>query len=356
MDAVLTLSTNETETEPESVVPWPNLFPDLPAWAIDLLAIVFVALLAWVSARLLVRLSGRRIAKYFQRPSLTRVTLGLIRATVYLIALLIILRISGLGFGDLVLSVTVISAVVGVILAPIVRSTVSGVFLLADQPYEIGDMVELVDEEKRGFVDDITLRYTKIFTLDNTFLVVPNGEIRERDVINYSAEDSRTRLSLNVLVTYESNIPEARRKIEESAREVEDVIPGGPAIRIGGARYPASPDCLIAEFADDGVLLQLRYWVREPYRIQSVQSRVQTNIFEAFASDEIEFAYPHSHLIFDETSGEAAVSVRDGTQSENPLVADDSESDIKSGDATDIKSGDATETSTENASDSPDSE
>lgn len=344
MGALATLSTNETETDPESVVPWPDIFPDLPGWVIDLGAIVFVALLAWVVARLLVRLFGRRIAKYFDRPSLTRVTLGLIRASIYLIALLVILRISGLGFGDLVLSVTVISAVVGVILAPIVRSTISGVFLLADQPYEIGDMVELVDEHKRGFVDDITLRYTKIFTLDNTFLVVPNGEIRERDVINYSAEDSRTRLSLTVLVTYESNIPEARRKIEASAREVEDVIPGGPAIRIGGARYPASPDCLIAEFADNGVLLQLRYWVHEPYRIQSVQSRVQTNIFEAFESDELEFAYPHSHLVFDETSGEAAVSIRDGNQTEQLSTATGSETNTDDVERTDTGADDEPDT------------
>jgi len=60
----------------------------------------------------------------------------------------------------------------------IVGSVISGVFLLADQPYEIGDMIELADRNQRGFVDDITLRYTKVFTLDNTFLVIPNGTIR----------------------------------------------------------------------------------------------------------------------------------------------------------------------------------
>ena len=345
MGASVPVATTEAEAEPETVVPWPDAFPDLPVWAIDLGAIVLVALLAWVSARLLVKFSGRRIAQYFERPSLTRVTLGLLRATVYLIALLVVLRISGLGFGDLILSVTVISAVIGVILAPIVRSTISGVFLLADQPYEIGDMVELVDENKRGFVDDITLRYTKIFTLDNTFLVVPNGEIRERDVINYSAEDSRTRLSLDVLVTYESDVPEARRKIEESARKVEGVIPGGPAIRIGGARYPATPDCLIAAFADNGVLLRLRYWVEEPYRLQSVQSRVQTNIFEAFESDTIEFAYPHSHLVFDETSGEATVSLRDGTRNERMPGPPGTEPDAVVGDELDAVGDDQSDSS-----------
>jgi len=81
--------------------------------------------------------------------------------------------------------------------------------------------------------------------------------MRDRDVVNYSAEDPRTRLSLDVLVTYESDIDEARTLIEESARSVDRVIRGGPDIRIGSARYPAAPTCYIESFADHGVLLTL---------------------------------------------------------------------------------------------------
>jgi small-conductance mechanosensitive channel len=155
----------------------------------------------------------------------------------------------------------------------------------------------------------MTLRYTKVFTLDNTFLVVPNGNIRERDVYNYSAEDPRTRQTLDVLVTYESDISEARNLIERSARQVDDIIEGGPRIRIGGARYPAHPDCLIGTFGDHGVLLRLRYWVKEPYRLQTVKSKLQTNVWDALEDADVEIAYPHSHLYFDDTSGELEVSM-----------------------------------------------
>jgi len=277
-----------------------------------------VIALAWLVARLLIRLVGRRVARRLKRPSLTRTALRGIRVGVYLFALLVILRVNGLNLGNIALSVTVFSAVVGVILAPIVGSIISGVFLLADQPYEIGDMVELTDENKRGFVEDITLRYTKIFTLDNTFLVVPNGKIRERDVYNYSAEDPRTRQSLDVLVTYESDIEQARTLIEKSAREVDGVIEGGPRIRIGASRYPAYPDCLIASFADHGVLLRLRYWVKEPYKLQTASSLIQTNIWEKLADADVEIAYPHSHLYFDDTSGELQVSMGESTEQTRP--------------------------------------
>ncbi|MFB6162642.1 MAG: mechanosensitive ion channel domain-containing protein [Halococcoides sp.] len=66
------------------------------------------------------------------------------------------------------------------------------------------------DTGQQGFVEDITLRHTKIFTLDNTFVVIPNGTIRERDVINSSAEDARTRQTIEVVVTYESDLDRAR--------------------------------------------------------------------------------------------------------------------------------------------------
>jgi small-conductance mechanosensitive channel len=283
----------------------------VPAWVGQILSTLVIVALAYGVSQLVVRLFGRRVAQYFERPSLTRTVLRGIRVTVYIFGLLSILAVWGLRISDIGISVAIFSAIVGVVVAPIVGSFISGVFLLADQPFEIGDMIELADSDRRGFVEDITLRHTKIFTLDNTFLVVPNGEIRKRDVINYSAEDPRTRLSLDVLVTYESDIERARTVIQRSARQVDNVIEGGPDIRVGAARYPAAPTAYINEYADHGVLLTLRYWVTEPYKLLSARSAVQTNLWSAMEDEDIEIAYPHSHLYFDETSGEMQVSLSD---------------------------------------------
>jgi len=294
-----------------SPVPF-ELFPAwIPEWVLNLGTAITVIAFAYVVSRLLISLFGRRIAQRFRRPSLTRTAIRGIRVVVFLLAFLTILRIYGLRLGDISLSVAVFSAVVGVVLAPIVGSIVSGVFLLADQPYEIGDMIELSDTDTRGFVEDITLRYTKIFTLDNTFIVIPNGTIRDRDVVNYSAEDPRTRLRLDILVTYEGDLEEARELIERAARNVDVVIEGGPDIRVGAARYPAAPTCYIDSFADHGVNLALRYWIKEPYKLLAARSKVQSNVWAALEDADVEIAYPHSHLHFDETSGELPVSLRE---------------------------------------------
>jgi len=83
----------------------------------------------------------------------------------------------------------VLDGVVGIVLAPISGNVISGVFILTEQPYEIG--VELSDVGTKGFVEGITLLDTKVVTLANVFLVLPKGSIRERNVVNYSAEDTR---------------------------------------------------------------------------------------------------------------------------------------------------------------------
>jgi len=308
---------NGTVVQEEETVPRPGWLPEIvPTIVLEIVATVFVIFASWFVARLLVRVFSRRLAQHLQRPSLTRVSLAAIRVGVYLIGFFTVLRIYGLDLSNIALSVTVFSAVVGVILAPIVGSVISGLFLLADQPYEIGDMIELSEqgEGTRGFVEDITLRYTKIFTLDNSFLVIPNGSMRERDVINYSAEDTRIRRTLDVLITYESDLPAARTKMEESAQKVESVISGGPRIRIGSARYPAKPDCLIGAFADDGILLRLRYWIKEPYSPQKIESKVQQNVWEAFEEDDIEIAYPHTQHVFADEGGELPVRLADSEE------------------------------------------
>jgi len=274
----------------------------------SLLTVLAFVAVGVVVANFLVRLLGRPVARRVSRQSVAQTIIRGVRVGTVGVALFAGLDAVGFQFGNLLLGTAVFTAVIGVILAPLVGNFINGVFILADQPFEIGDMVELEDGTT-GFVEDITIRYTKIFTLDNTFLVVPNGTMRERDVTNLSAEDERTRRSIDVLVTYESDIPEARRRIERAARDCEAVIDGGPDIRIGVARYMAGPDCRLHEFGDNGVLLRLRYWVKKPYKLAKVQSDVNTHIRERLGDPEadVAMAYPHRHLVFDDTSGVARV-------------------------------------------------
>ncbi|WP_290814971.1 mechanosensitive ion channel family protein [Halovivax sp.] len=280
---------------------------DISSMALDLAVAAVVFLAGWYLSKLVVRLAGRTVARRIERPSVTRSVLRSIRLGVLAVTVIVVALILGVGNVEILLSVGVISAVVAVVLAPLIGSFINGVFILTDRPFEIGDMIEVVDEGHIGFVEDITIRYTKIFTLQNTFLVIPNSEIHERDVINYSAEDERTRISVEYDVTYESDLDRAITLAERAARSTEEVIAGGPDVRIGSARYAASPTCTVSAHGDDGVALELRFWVKHPYKIAIAKSDVMRNVSERYEEAGVEFAYPHRHHVFDETSGIARV-------------------------------------------------
>ena len=295
----------------------PEWLPDIvPVSLFRVVAAVALIVFAYYFSQLVRQVLGRRVARRFKRPSVTQTILRGLQGTIVLAGILTALSFFGIGFGNIALSVGVFSAVVGIVLAPIIGNFISGVFILSEQPYEIGDMIEFEDTGTKGYIEEITLVYTKIFTLDNTFVVLPNGTMRERDVINYSAEDTRIRMTLDTGVTYESDIGVARDQMEAAARSVEGIIRGGPDIRVGSARSPASPTCYIREFADSGVLLRLRYWANEPYKQTALRSKVMTEVWDRFEEHDIEIPYPHSHMVFDDTSGELQVTMR---ESETPL-------------------------------------
>lgn len=311
-----------------------------PNWgsspALSFLLLTLFTVFGYLISRYVVRLLGRPIAKRFRRQSVAQTVLRLIRATTTGFFVLLGADLVGLELGNIVLSVTVFSAVVGIVLAPLVGSVVNGLFLLADEPYEIGDMVELPDGT-RGFIEEITIRYTKIFTLNNTFLVIPNDVIRQDKVTNLSAEDERTRDTLSVEVTYDSEVETARSLIESAASSVDGVVEGGPDIRIGSARYPARPTCYINEFADNGVILALRYWLDRPYKLLTARSRVQTAIWDQLGEQDVdvEIAYPRRHLVFDETSGEARVATREASERQtvdSPAVRSEGDEELSDND------------------------
>jgi small-conductance mechanosensitive channel len=300
-----------TPTEGEQAVR--ELLPDFLFFpGANYVAAALVVALGYVLSGYVVRVVGRPIARRFRRQSVAQVMLRLVRLSIFLLSLGVAAAVAGLRFGDVAISVGVFSAVVGIVLAPLVGSTINGLFILADQPYEVGDMIEL-DNGRKGFVDEITIRYTKMFTLDNTFLVIPNDTIRDRLVTNYSAEDERIRLRIGFLATYESDIPKTRELLERAASDTEMVIEGGPDIRIGSARYPAKPTAYLEEYADSGILVTLRFWSKKPYKLLAVRSRVQTNLYELLDDEpDVEAAYPHTHHVFDDTSGSLRAEVAEG--------------------------------------------
>ena len=187
-----------------------------------LLIVILAMILARVGARA-VRRSVRAVraraprsttsVRAEQRAStLGDVLASLLRAVVWIIALLMILDEVGLNLAPLLAGAGIAGIAIGFGAQSLVKDVLSGLFILLEDQYGVGDVVTLTDGAT-GTVEDITLRVSRVRATDGTVWFVPNGEIRK--VGNSSMEWSRA--LIDVLVPYDADLDLVRRAIVEES-------------------------------------------------------------------------------------------------------------------------------------------
>lgn len=202
-----------------------------------LLQVVLVVLVAWVVVRLLKRLV-RRLTRRFKETSikpslgiglgegeplisarraqridaLSTVISSAVGLIVWAVALFTILGSTfGLNLGPLLAGAGILGVAVGFGAQDLVKDVLSGMFMLAEDQYGVGDVVDLGDAI--GVVEGVGLRTTRVRDLTGTLWHIPNGEIRR--VGNMSQEWSRVLLDIGV--AYGSDVDRAAEVIKEAA-------------------------------------------------------------------------------------------------------------------------------------------
>ena len=89
-----------------------------------------------------------------------------------------------------------------------IADAIAGFIILVDQPFRIGDRIEIQGEGTWGDVVDIGLRTTRIRTRDNRLVIVPNSTISKNQVVNYTFPDPRYRIQTHVGIGYGTDIEE----------------------------------------------------------------------------------------------------------------------------------------------------
>ncbi|MGQ0520136.1 MAG: mechanosensitive ion channel family protein [Actinomycetota bacterium] len=138
---------------------------------------------------------------------------SLARAVVWVVVILLVLGEVGVDLAPLLAGAGIAGIAVGFGAQSLVKDFLSGFFILLEDQYGVGDVINLGDAT--GTVEDISLRVTRLRSTDGTVWFVPNGEIKR--VGNTSMEWSRA--LIDVLVAYESDVPAVMRSIGEVADE-----------------------------------------------------------------------------------------------------------------------------------------
>ena len=190
------------------------------------LRVLFVVAAAVVVSRLAARSLRRAVRSFHTRTPLSSTsvraeqradTLGdvlasLVRAVVWGVAVLVVLDELGINLAPLLAGAGIAGVAIGFGAQSLVKDVLSGMFILLEDQYGVGDVVTLT-QGVSGTVEDLTVRVTRVRSADGTVWFVPNGEIRQ--VGNASMEWSRA--IVDVIVSYDADLDLVRRAVKEEA-------------------------------------------------------------------------------------------------------------------------------------------
>lgn len=217
-----------------------------------------------------------------------RVVLGRIaRAVLILVAVLAALAVSGIDLTVLSVFGGALGVGLGLGLQRIASNYVSGFILLLDRSLRIGDVISVAGAVDRyyGTVTQISTRYTLLRAMDGTESVIPNELLVSAPVVNHSLSDRRVRVAVRISIAYESDLDLALRLGEQAARSTERVLVDPP------------PGSLLVEFAADGLLLEIGFWIEDPEQGRmNVQSAVAIAVYKLYADRGITIPYPRRDI------------------------------------------------------------
>ncbi|MDN6280830.1 MAG: mechanosensitive ion channel family protein [Psychroflexus halocasei] len=165
--------------------------------------------------------------------------------------LLFIIVITKLGFETTSFAAIIGAAglAVGLALQGSLSNFAGGVLIILLKPFRIGDWVDA--QGVSGTVDQISLFYTHLITFNNQRAVIPNGELSNNKVINYSSEKQR-KDAITVRISYDSDIKKAREVLMDLMLNNENIS------------KETKPQVFVSELAESSVNLSIRFWADLP--------------------------------------------------------------------------------------------
>jgi small-conductance mechanosensitive channel len=254
----------------------------------------------WYSDRMR-KQAGAKLEKQWM-PFLRRIAVIL----VVVIALTIALSHFDVDISGMIATLGIGSLAIALAAQASLADVINGFLIMIDQPYRVGDRIEILDLDTWGDVVDIGLRSTRVRTRDNRMVIVPNSVIGKSLVVNYSYPDTKYRIQIHVGVAYGTDIEVARETIVSAVREVEGVLESRPV------------EALFLEFGESALIFRVRWWIESYVDTRQMFDRVNTKIYEALDTAGVELPPPlrevHHH-IDDENTERLIKALRDNPSS-----------------------------------------
>lgn len=212
-----------------------------------------------------------------------RISVGrLIQYFIIFIGFILTLTILGLDFTKLTIILSALGVGIGFGLQGIVNNFVSGLILLFEQPLRVGDSIEFGGNWAN--IKKIGLRSTTVQTLDQAEVIIPNADLVNNQLTNWTLSNRQGRIKIPVGVAYGSDVSLVIETLLACAAE-HDMIAKSPP-----------PQVLFLAFGESSLNFELRVWIRDVDNRLQMVSELHQKIDRSFRDANIEIAFPQRDL------------------------------------------------------------
>lgn len=163
----------------------------------------------------------------------------------------------------------------------LINNFISGTVILLEKPLKIGDVISV--DDLSGRVEFIGARSTRIKTMENTHIVVPNSRLLEKNILNWTLSDNIIRRNFTVGVAYGSDIQKVKELLEQVIEQESRVL------------AKPRPIVILNNFGDNSLEFEVYFWARLPYQLidlDKLNSSLRFGIYEVFKENLIVIAFP----------------------------------------------------------------
>ncbi len=213
-----------------------------------LIAAIIILILGIILTKVTMRILSKGLNRSKIDPTAHSFLQSVIKTVLYILVVIITLSALQVPMSSIITTIGAAGVAIALALQNSLSNVAGGFLLMFTHPFKCGDFIEI--NGNTGTVNAITILYTRLLTLDNKAVLIPNGTVSNATVINYTQEGCR-RLDINFSISYNDDYRQAKQAIF-------DVIKANPLV----LNQPEQPFITISEHADSAIKILVRVWVK----------------------------------------------------------------------------------------------
>mgnify|MGYP001822920529 CR=1 FL=1 len=252
---------------------------------------IVITLLTLLVGLWLARWSERKFSKRLEQRKVDASLIQLIRRLFYTIVIIVLvittLDLLGIPLTAFAFITGAIAIGVGFGAQNIINNFISGWILMGERPIRVGDTLEMGD--MIGTVETINTRFTRVRRLDGVRLMIPNSQLLENTVINWTIVDRKLRSFVRVGVQYGSDVQKVKHLLSEILASNPDILDD------------PEPSVVFEDFGDSALIFDAFFWIEatKDRSLRGVRSALRFEIDRVFKENEIVIAFPQRDIHVD---------------------------------------------------------